>query len=205
MMRYVKRILGFALVLAVLMTAAALAASPEDVVLVTVNGCISGNDYILLLLKPGTNTASIGDSDILFADQITAGGSSLEIAVVYPNFQACDIVAGGKFSNSSSSPVRVGTYKAARLPNQLKAIEEDAFANTRFTHVYLGNGVTAIGARAFANCGKLAYIYIPESVSSISGDAFSGDSNLVIGCASGSVAHTFAMNKGIRFILVGTT
>ena len=84
-----------------------------------------------------------------------------------------------------------------RLPNDLQEIQEAAFAGGGFTHVYLGNRVKTIGSRAFANCKKLVYIHIPDSVTSIADDAFSGSTRVVIACSEGSAAARYAARVGL--------
>ena len=180
------------------------AANAEDVFCVTFDNCIPGNEYVLMLLKPGTNVSSIQDSDLLFIDQYTADqGNSMEVALIYPDFEACDAAVSGTFSNNAASPRKLGSFTAAHMPGMLETIEEEAFAGATFTHVYLGNRVSAIGARAFADCAMLAYIYIPASVESIDENTFQGDGDFIIGCAEGSAAEQFARDNGIDYILVG--
>ena len=184
------------------LSATALAASPEDVVVVSYDQCFSGNEYVLLLTKPGASVGSLGDSDILFIDQVTAGSSRIQAAVVYPGFASCDAYIGGTFANGSVSPVKLGNYKASRTPGMLSTIDEEAFAGSAFTHVFLGDNVSVIESRAFANCGSLAYVYIPSSVQTIASDAFVGCGKLVVGCRAGSAAQAFAQSEGINYTLL---
>lgn len=51
-------------------------------------------------------------------------------------------------------------------------VADGAFENCGLTEVTISNGITAIGERAFNNCGKLASVTIPESVKSIGTEAF---------------------------------
>ncbi len=51
-------------------------------------------------------------------------------------------------------------------------VADGAFENCGLTEVTVSNGITAIGERAFNNCGKLASVTIPESVKSIGAEAF---------------------------------
>lgn len=60
-----------------------------------------------------------------------------------------------------------------------------------------------IGANAFANCPNLVYIEIPQFVTSIANDAFSGSDGVTIICKKGSVAHEFAENHGISYRTTG--
>ena len=204
MNRTTKGLLLWALMLVLVfaLSTTALAASPEDVVVVSYDQCFSGNDYVLLLARPGANTGSLSDSDILFIDQMTAGSSRIEAAVVYPAFDSCDAYIGGTFANGAGSPVKLGSFKASRTPGMLSTIGEEAFEGSAFTHVFLGDNVNTIESRAFANCGSLAYIYIPNSVQTIAGDAFVGCGNVVVGCRAGSAAQSFAQSEGIEFMLL---
>lgn len=180
----------------------ACAQSADEVVCFQVDDCIPGNDYAFLLLKRDTDADSIINSSILYIDQLTAQSDRLEIAVVYPDFTACDVVIGGEFASSAESPRHLGTCSALRLPEQLHEIGEEAFRNSAITHAYMGEKVTAIGKRAFADCLQLVYVYIPDSVSEIAEDAFSGCGNLVIGCTEDSEAHRFAEENGMDFRLL---
>ncbi len=58
---------------------------------------------------------------------------------------------------------------------------------------------TSIGSRAFADCGNLARIYIPKSVTEISSDAFEGVKGLEIFGTPNSAAHICAQQNGFRF------
>ena len=204
-----KRFSGKPLALAVtaalllcLTASSALAVTPQDVISITVDHCEAGGEYMLLLVTPGTKASSIGGSNLLFADQYTASGTSIRAAVVYPGFTACDAYAGGTFSNGAASPRKLGSFQAARMPEQATEIEDSAFESVAFTHVFLGGSVTSIGSRAFAACSGLVYIYIPESVTHIEADAFAGSAKVTIGCKSGSDAHDFALSNSIPFVLV---
>ena len=176
---------------------------PEDVFCISFNQCISGNDYVLMLVEPGTKVSSLNENNLLFIDQYTAGADpQFDIAIIYPDFESCDAYVSGTFSNSAASPHKIGSYSASRLPEQLRTIEAGAFENVPFTHVYLGQDVKEIGSRAFAGCSSMVYIYIPSSVTTIASDAFIGCSNVMIGCEKNSKASTFAASKGINYILI---
>ena len=191
------------LVLALAMSIGALAeVSGSDILVVSFDRCFSGNDYTLLLTKQGANATALNDSDILYIDQLTAEGSSVMAAIVYPDFTTCDAFVGGTFSDGASSPRSLGRFIGSRTPNQLALIEESAFENSAFTHVFLSEQVTAIGARAFANCDALRYICIPDSVTEIADDAFVGCDNVVIGCYGGE-ALAFANRMGLNYKLLG--
>ena len=75
---------------------------------------------------------------------------------------------------------QVGTGGALILPDNIRAITDEAYINTRATVVILPEGCKTIGSRAFANCPNLRRISIPDSVSFIADDAFSGSNNVRI-------------------------
>ena len=178
------------------------AGAAGEVICLSCDKCIPGNHYVLMLLKSGTDLASISDSDLLFIDQCTAEGTDLEIALIYPDCDACDAVIGGTFDDGSASPRKLGSYQAARMPGLLQTIEEEAFAGAGFTHVFIGEQVSSIGKRAFAECANLSYVYIPPSVRSIADDAFPENDALVIGCRQDTYACQYAEENGFRYILV---
>ena len=64
------------------------------------------------------------------------------------------------------------------------------------------DGVQRIDSYAFANCPNLSKVTISESVTEIDDTAFNNDSNLTIYCYDSSYAHTFAISKGIPYILL---
>lgn len=87
-----------------------------------------------------------------------------------------------------------------RLPSSLRTIGAEAFCGAAFRYPLLPDGVKTIGKRAFADCPKLSYIYIPATVKSIDPTAFAGVSDLKILGAAGSYAESFAAQYGFHFI-----
>ena len=83
-----------------------------------------------------------------------------------------------------------------RLPAALGVIEDEAFEGVSARTVVIPNGTSSIGSRAFADCGMLKYVEIPDSVTSIAGDAFAG-SNVTFICNDGSTAYAYAQSHGI--------
>ena len=88
------------------------------------------------------------------------------------------------------------------LPDDLTAIEKEAFSGGAFTYVRLPDNAVSIGSRAFANCPHLAYIHIPPQVTGISPDAFDGLEDLTILGVETSYADTFAQEHGITFMAI---
>jgi len=85
------------------------------------------------------------------------------------------------------------------LPSSLTTIEAEAFRGGAFSYVVLPEGAESIGSRAFADCPKLAYIYIPASVTSIDENAFDGVEGLTIFGAPESAASEYAGQHGFTF------
>ena len=85
------------------------------------------------------------------------------------------------------------------LPGNLTKIEEEAFAGLPMTVVKCPETLTEIESRAFADCGNLKEIYIPESTTIIAEDAFDGCEKLTIWGISGSEAERYAQDRGYIF------
>ena len=88
------------------------------------------------------------------------------------------------------------------LPSSLKEIEEEAFVGGKFSYAYLPDGVSGIGARAFAECRNLQYIRIPDSVERIAQDAFENTDGLTICGKDGSYAEFYAGKYGFGFVVI---
>lgn len=67
-----------------------------------------------------------------------------------------------------------------RLPRHLKTIEPEAFYGLNCEAVILPDGCETIGAKAFSDCKKLIYVFIPASVVHIADNAFDGCGDLLI-------------------------
>jgi len=90
------------------------------------------------------------------------------------------------------------------MPDSLVDIGDSAFSSCYvLTNVVVGNNVTKIGAEAFSDCNRLTSIVIGERVRSIGDDAFikrvTGPSDLTIYSTNDAYAHTYALNKAIRW------
>ena len=173
---------------------------------ISCSDCIPGNDYSLLVISGSDSQGSFNSSNLLFIDQITANSNGdIFVAFVNPSFPSCSVFLGGQFQSGSSSPIKLGVYipeesvpeKSFVLPDVLTTIEDEAFYGCSFTHVYLGEHVTSIGSKAFANSNSLVYIFIPKLTTIIAEDAFWNSSNIVIGCHAGSYAQQYAQLNGI--------
>ena len=88
------------------------------------------------------------------------------------------------------------------LPDQLKEIRDQAFADNVFVCVVIPDGCRQIGSGAFANGTALRFVEIPASVEHIAGDAFGGCSGeLIIVTTAGSKAQEHAEQNGIRCVI----
>ena len=64
------------------------------------------------------------------------------------------------------------------------------------------DGPQEIDSYAFARCTNLSSVRIMDSVTAIHDTSFDNDPNLTIYCYDSSYAHTFAISKGIPYILL---
>ena len=90
------------------------------------------------------------------------------------------------------------------LPNGVEIIEERAFEGTAGEVYSLPDGCVRIESLAFANCPNMQLITIPDSVTYIAEDAFSGN-DMMVRCRYPSTAAEFAYNHGYLIIYMGTS
>lgn len=84
------------------------------------------------------------------------------------------------------------------LPAKLKDLQADAFSGLPVNVIDAsGTALATIGSKAFANCVDLTAVYLPASVSRIADDAFESSVFVVIHCAEGSYADTWAQQHGV--------
>lgn len=86
------------------------------------------------------------------------------------------------------------------LPSELTEIGAEAFAGSAVERVEVGENVTAIGFRAFADCTALREIVIPASVTAINRHALEGCADVTVYGAAGSEAERFAVAAGWTFV-----
>jgi len=88
------------------------------------------------------------------------------------------------------------------LPDDLDAIEEEAFRGTAVQDVIIPEGVTSIGPYAFADCKELLLVKIPDSVTEIDPTAFNGWIEIIILCNSWSAAENFVYENDLPVIFL---
>ena len=117
--------------------------------------------------------------------------------------EKAEYVPGGYFDDDESTTLyAVWLQPDLVLPADLTVIEQEAFEGGAFRYVKLPEGALTIGPYAFADCDRLAAVYVPESVSSIDWWAFDDVTELTILGVSGSAAEEFANDMWLNFIAV---
>ena len=71
--------------------------------------------------------------------------------------------------------------------------------NSETTSEELPEGLVSIGSVAFGECGSLASITIPKSVTEIGKNAFYEYENLVVRVYRGSAAELYCTENGLNF------
>ena len=89
-----------------------------------------------------------------------------------------------------------------KLPENLKAIGDEAFMGVEATDIFVPDGCESIGSRAFAGNTSLKYITIPASVKEIASDAFEGCNSLTIRAPRGSAAAELATAHNIPYFAI---
>ena len=110
---------------------------------------------------------------------------------------------GGKYTENKDTTLYAVWEKLEEgliLPSSLTTVGEEAFEGAAFKYAVLPEGAESIEKRAFADCGNLRDIYIPESTVKIAEDAFEGVSGLTIHGKEGSYAEFYAEKHHYAFI-----
>ena len=85
----------------------------------------------------------------------------------------------------------------------VKTISQGVFMNCDgLSEIVLPDTVTTIGKEAFGYCDSLSKIVIPNTVTTIDRDAFINSKKVVIHCYEDSLAHRYAVNNEIDFVLI---
>lgn len=94
--------------------------------------------------------------------------------------------------------VKRPSHALLRIPEEVKTIEEEAFAGVAAEEVIIPNGCVSIESDAFKNCENLRYVTIPSSVTDIAAYAF--PSGVIIICEPNSYAMDYAWNYGYESV-----
>ena len=88
------------------------------------------------------------------------------------------------------------------MPTSLTAIGDEAFAGISAEMVVIPYGVASIGDRAFAECTRLARVYVPTTVTSIGEGAFDGCEALTLVCVGCNTGYDYAVEHNIPYIVI---
>ena len=164
---------------------------------INVRGLMEDSSYFLLITQNGDTVAeAILPWNIVFMDMVTSNeDGTLDIALVNMGIEpGCSVLLGGAFEECVS-PYVVGTIEHTAfqyLPESLTVIDAESFMGSSFTSLYLGEGVSVIGDRAFKDCKLLRTVYIANDHVTFGEDVFAGCSNVVLVCSEGSTAEAYA-------------
>ncbi len=109
--------------------------------------------------------------------------------------------------------VTLGNYAFAKcdslesvaFPSALRTVGNSAFAECpALETVVLPDGVASIGNNAFSYCAALTDVYVPDSVLSIGTDAFAWSPDVLLHCAAGSYAQSYAEENNIPYVITCT-
>ena len=117
------------------------------------------------------------------------------------NIQLREVVFSNSITDISACAFFYCPVKKVVFPEGMNAIVEETFRYCEELEiVVIGGKVEEIGSMAFADCPTLEAVVIPDSVKSISNDAFeNANENLVIYCNEGSYAQTYATENNIKY------
>ncbi len=117
------------------------------------------------------------------------------------NRQLKEVVFSNSITDICGSAFYNCPVKKVVMPEGMEAVVEFTFRYCdELEVVVIGGNVEEIGPQAFADCPLLETVVIPDSVTSISDDAFENASeDLVIYCNEGSYAQIYATQNSIKY------
>ena len=165
----------------------------------------SGTDY-----APGASYTA--DADVTLYAQWES--TTKTAPVTLPELARDDGIFKGWAESRDAGSVIVGEYTPTGnvtlyalwhradlvLPASLNTIESEAFTGGAFTYVFIPETVERIDGNAFASCPKLAYAQFACADTVIDGNDFNGVTGLTIIAPDGSTAETFAAAHGFDFV-----
>ena len=149
-------------------------------------------------------TEEYGFSKTDFSEIQIKGGTNNKFQILTSQFAGYENVKTVRLSNTDSLQTKafMGCSSLTSLiaDSTLIDLQSEVFCNTQLKTFNFSH-ITHIGDGAFSNT-KLSTIVLPKTVASIGDDAFSGCNGLVIKCYQDTVAHEYAKDNAIPFILI---
>ena len=105
-----------------------------------------------------------------------SGCVNLQEITLPPTITSIGYNAFGYTVNQQGQTTPCSSLHNIVIPPSVTTIGAYAFSQSGLTEVILPPSVTSIGTLAFGNCDNLEYVYLPASVTSIEGNAFTGTS-----------------------------
>ena len=109
-------------------------------------------------------------------DNAFSGCVNLSAITLPPTITSIGFYAFGYSVDNQGYPVPCSSLHNIVIPPSVTTIGAYAFSQSGLTEVILPPSVTSIGTLAFGDCDNLEYVYLPASVISIEGNAFTGAS-----------------------------
>ena len=109
-------------------------------------------------------------------DNAFSGCVNLSAITLPPTITSIGNYAFGYSVDNLGYPVPCSSLQSIVIPPSVTTIGYYAFSRSGLTEVILPPSVTSIGTLAFGDCDNLEYVYLPASVTSIEGNAFTGTS-----------------------------
>lgn len=109
-------------------------------------------------------------------DNAFSGCVNLSAITLPPTITSIGNYAFGYSVDNLGYPVPCSSLQSIVIPPSVTSIGYYAFSQSGLTEVILPPSVTSIGTLAFGDCDNLEYVYLPASVTSIEGNAFTGAS-----------------------------
>lgn len=109
-------------------------------------------------------------------DNAFSGCVNLSAITLPPTITSIGYNAFGYTVNQQGQTIPCSSLHNIVIPPSVTTIGAYAFSQSGLTEVILPPSVTSIGTLAFGECNNLEYVYLPASVTSIEGNAFTGTS-----------------------------
>ena len=109
-------------------------------------------------------------------DNAFSGCDNLSAITLPPTITSIGYNAFGYTVNQQGQTIPCSSLHNIVIPPSVTTIGAFAFRRSGLTEVILPPSVTSIGDLAFGECNNLEYVYLPASVTSIDGNAFTGTS-----------------------------